>query len=172
MPAPLPVPSVPSGFPPLAATDGPTTPRTEAVCQTVSPCGQTALETEASSQTVSPGGQTTTMGGPTARTYAAPSLPASPTSAVPVRCPPLRLRTTWHSRLHPRHARPWHLRIWPHHLRPRSPTRSTTHVTLELRESHQYRLYISSRCQRRPYQWHLCSILIRLPHGRSEASGR
>jgi hypothetical protein len=51
MPAPLPVPSVPSGFPPLAAIDGPTTPRTEVVYHTVSPYGQTALETEAGGQT-------------------------------------------------------------------------------------------------------------------------
>jgi hypothetical protein len=48
MPAPLPVPHVPLGFPPLTAASG----------QTASPGSQTACETEAGSPTAIPGGQT------------------------------------------------------------------------------------------------------------------
>jgi hypothetical protein len=171
MPAPLPVPHVPPGFPPLATAGGPTahpgdptTPGTEAGDQTASPGSQPTLETEAAGQTAprtEAGGQTTTLGSLTARTYAAPSSPASPTSAPLVRHPQIRLRPTQCPRLHPRHAQPQHLRLRPHHPRPQSPTRSTTRVALELHESHRHRLYISSRRRRRPYQWHLRSILIR-----------
>jgi hypothetical protein len=60
MPAPLPAPRVPPGFPPLTATGG----------QTASLGGQTARGIEAGGPTMSPGGQTsrrTGAGGPTAQ---------------------------------------------------------------------------------------------------------
>jgi hypothetical protein len=93
MPAPLPVPHVPPSYPSLITAGGLTTSGTEAGSQTVSPSGHTAFGTGTSGQTVSPGsqttprtkvcGQTATLGGPTARTYTAPSSPASLTSAAP-----------------------------------------------------------------------------------------
>jgi hypothetical protein len=91
--APLPTPCVPPGFPLLVANggltvypDGPTTPGTEAGGQIASPGYQTALGTEAGGQTAphtEPGGQTATLDDPTARTCAAPSSLASPTSVAP-----------------------------------------------------------------------------------------
>jgi hypothetical protein len=97
MPAPLPTPRVPLGFPPLAAAGSqtvhlgdPTVPEREDGGQTMSPGGQTTLRTEADSQTTSPGDQTaphTEAGGPTAKTYAAHSSPASPTLATPCAAP-------------------------------------------------------------------------------------
>jgi hypothetical protein len=153
MPAPLPVPRVPSGFPPLAAAGGqtacpvgPTTPKTEADGQTVSLGGQTALGTEASGQTVTPGGQTAP---PLVQKLAV--RPPGPTLLLrcllrrlqrhPMRRPRLRLRP----RFHPRYVRPRRLRFPPHHLRLRCP--NPTRVALGLRESHRHRLYISSRHQ-------------------------
>jgi hypothetical protein len=80
MPAPLLTPRVPLGFPPLATAGG----------QTMHPGRPTVPGTKAGGQTASLGGQTsprTEAGGPTARTYAAPSSPASPTSAAPRAAP-------------------------------------------------------------------------------------
>jgi hypothetical protein len=87
MPAPLPVPHVPLGFLPLAAASG----------QTSHPGGQTAPGTEAGGPTTNPGGQpmirigaggpTMSPGGPTARPYASPPSPASPTSAASRKAP-------------------------------------------------------------------------------------
>jgi hypothetical protein len=69
IPAPLPRPRVPLGFPPLAAVSGqsvhpggPTAPGIEAGGQTTSPGGQTTLKTEAGSQTASLDGQTASPG--------------------------------------------------------------------------------------------------------------
>jgi hypothetical protein len=86
MPAPLSVPDVPVGFPLLAVArgqitrpEGPTVPETEAGGQTTSPGGRTTLG-------IGVGGQTTPRRearGPTARPYATPSSPASPTLAAP-----------------------------------------------------------------------------------------
>jgi hypothetical protein len=82
MPAPLPTPRVPLGFPPLAVAGGqtahlggPTVPKTEVGGQTTSPGGQTAPCAEAH-------GQTATLGGSTARTHVIPSSPTSPSSAT------------------------------------------------------------------------------------------
>jgi hypothetical protein len=82
MHAPLPVPYVSPGFPPLAAAGGPT----------VSPGGQTALGIGAGGPTASPGSQTTrrtgaggptvSPGGLTTRPCAAPPSPTSTASRV------------------------------------------------------------------------------------------
>jgi hypothetical protein len=82
MPAPLPAPRVPLGFPPLVVAGGPTT----------SPGGPTALGIGAGGPTASPDGQTTlgigaggptaSPGGPTARPCAAPPSPTSTASRV------------------------------------------------------------------------------------------
>jgi hypothetical protein len=66
MPAPLSVPRVPPGFPPLATAGDPIVPRTEA-----------------GSQTASPGGPTSTLGSLTTRTTTAP-----PTAPEPYPCRP------------------------------------------------------------------------------------
>jgi hypothetical protein len=96
MPAPLPAPHVPSGFPPLVIAGGQnarpgdqTVPRTEADGQTVGLGGHTTPRTEVDGLTGSPssqtapcieaGGPTATPGGPTSRPCAAPS----PTSVAP-----------------------------------------------------------------------------------------
>jgi hypothetical protein len=73
MPAPLPVPHIPPGFPPLATAGG----------QTTRPGGPTTLETEAGGHTSSPGSPTAPLscssnrhsglGGPT--TTAPPAAP-------------------------------------------------------------------------------------------------
>jgi hypothetical protein len=88
MPAPLPAPHVPPGFPPLATTGSPTTRSsgptehgTEAARQTVSPGDQTTLGTEAGGQTVSPRGQT------------------PPVQMLAIRPPPWIVRSTGHAPL-------------------------------------------------------------------------
>jgi hypothetical protein len=133
MPAPLSVPRVPPGFPPLAADGGPT----------VSPGGPTALRTEAGGPTASPGGQTArrtgaggltaSPGGPTARPCAAPPSPTSTASrvapmtsaAAPASMTPAAPPTAPASQLYPLHysRRPRATReppAPPHKLAPRS----------------------------------------------------
>jgi hypothetical protein len=56
MPAPLPTPHVPPGFPPLTAAGGQTARETEAGGPTMSPGSQTAHRTGAGGSTASPGG--------------------------------------------------------------------------------------------------------------------
>jgi hypothetical protein len=83
MPAPLPAPCIPPGFPPLAGGGG----------QTTHPTGLTVLRTKAGGQTTSLGGQTapgievgsptTTPVGQTTSHHVAPSSAALPTSAAP-----------------------------------------------------------------------------------------
>jgi hypothetical protein len=97
MPAPLSAPHVPLGLPPLAAPGGqialPGSPimlRTEPIGLTTSPSSQTTSRKEAGGLTthkIDADSPTTTPGGQTAKHFAASSLPASPTLAMPHAAP-------------------------------------------------------------------------------------